>query len=163
MRKFKDAVSIEFSGADKDGPWSRFQHFSFEAILPMPKELKNVKSPVIIMTEAEIETYKKEHSNSEWCLDNLPITQEASDRLDELYDENNWYDWANTNWGVKWDACDVQVDEEFGDTEITYRFDTPWGPPNEIYTLLVAKFPEVHISWFWDEPGTEVAGYLKQK
>jgi len=65
--------------------------------------------------------------------------------------------------GVKWDCCDVQVDEEFGDTEITYRFDTPWGPPNEIYTLLVSKFPEVHISWFWDEPGTEVAGYLKQK
>jgi len=161
MRQFKDAVSIEFSGADKDGPWSRFQHFSFEAILPMPEELRNVQSPVTIMTEEEIEEYKKNHPHI--GAGSLPITQETSDRLDELYDDNNWYDWSVTNWGVKWDCADVQVDEEFGDTEITYRFDTPWGPPNEIYTLLVAKFPEVHISWFWDEPGTEVAGYLKQK
>jgi len=160
MRKFKDAVSIEFSGVDKDGPWNKFQHFSFEAILPMPEELRNVQSPVTIATEEEIEEYKKKHSHI--GAGSLPITQETSDRLDELYDDNNWYDWANNNWGVKWDCCDVQVEEEFGDTEITYQFDTPWGPPTLIYDILIERFPEVIISWFWDEPGMEQAGYLKQ-
>ena len=157
MREFKDAVSMEFSGADKDGPWSRFQHFSFEAILPMPEELRHIQSPVTIATKEEMEEYKKKY-NKDTCPH---ITQEESDRLDELYEDNNWYDWSNNNWGVKWDCTDVQVDEEFGDSMITYRFDTPWGPPNEIHGILIERFPQVHISWFWDEPGMELAGYLK--
>jgi len=157
MREFKEAVSIEFSGTDKDGPWSRIQPFSFEAILPMPKELHDVQSPVTIATEEEIEEYKK-RTNKDYCP---YITQEESDRLDGLYDDNNWYDWSINNWGVKWDCSDVQVEEGFGNTEITYRFDTPWGPPQEIYNLLEDRFPELTISWFWDEPGMELAGYLK--
>ena len=156
MREFKEAVSMEYSGTDKDGPWSRMQDFSFEAILPMPSALREIQSPVTIATKEEQEEYTKKHNRP--CPH---ITQEESDKLDELYGDNNWYDWSNNNWGVKWDCCDVGVTEEFGDTEIVYTFDTPWGPPQEIYNLLVAKFPEVHISWFWDEPGMEQAGYLK--
>jgi len=156
MKEFKDTVSKEFTGTDKDGPWSRLQHFSFEAILPMPEELRDIESPVTIATKEEMEEYTKKHNRP--CR---YITQEESDRLDELYDDNNWYDWSNNNWGVKWDCTDVQVEEAFGDTEITYRFDTPWGPPNEIYGILTERFPQVHISWFWDEPGMELAGYLK--
>ena len=160
MKEFKEAVSIEFSGTDKDGPWSRMQLFSFEAILPMPKELREVQSPVMIMTEDAIAEYKKKRGD--YTGDgSLPITQETSDRLDELYGDNNWYDWSNNNWGVKWDCSDVGITEEFGNTEIVYTFDTPWGPPDNIYYLLTARFPKVHISWFWDEPGMEQAGYLK--
>ena len=158
MKEFKEAVSIEFND-DNEGPSIKL--FSLEAILPMPEELRHVQSPVQIMTEEEIEEYKKRHSNSEWCIGNLPITQETSDRLDVEYGDNNWYDWSNTNWGVKWDCCDVLAEEEFGDTEITYRFDTPWGPPTPMYGILSDRFPKVHISWFWDEPGMELAGYLK--
>ena len=105
MKEFKDAVSKEFSGTDKDGPWSRFQGFSFEAILPMPEELRKVQSPVTIATEEEMEEYKKK-----WNRDYCPhITQEESDRLDGLYDNNNWYDWSIENWGVKWDCGDVEI------------------------------------------------------
>ena len=160
MKEFKEAVSIELSGTDKDGPWSRMQLFSFEAILPMPKELREVQSPVTIMTEDGIEEYKKKRGD--YTGDgSLPITQETSDRLDALYGDNNWYDWSNNNWGVKWDCGDVGITEEFADTEIVYTFDTPWGPPQYIYDELVYRFPKVHISWFWDEPGCEQAGYLK--
>ena len=162
IKEFKEAVSKEFNGTDKDGPWSRVQPFSFEAILPMPEELRKVQSPVTIMTEDDIVEYQKKRS-AYMGDGSLPITQETSDRLDELYGDNNWYDWSNNNWGVKWDCSNVQVTEEFGDTEIVYTFDTPWGPPSEIYTLLVAKFPEVHMSWFWDEPGCEQAGYLSAR
>ena len=160
MKEFKEAVSIELSGTDKDGPWSRMQLFSFEAILPMPKELREVQSPATIMTEDGIEEYKKKRGD--YTGDgSLPITQETSDRLDALYGDNNWYDWSNNNWGVKWDCGDVGITEEFADTEIVYTFDTPWGPPQYIYDELVNRFPKVHISWFWDEPGCEQAGYLK--
>ena len=147
MRDFKELVK----GRGEDT-----QAFSFNSILPMPSALKDIQSPVTISTREEQEENTKKHNRP--CQHK---TQEESDRLDELYGDNNWYDWSNNNWGVKWDCCDVGVTEEFGDTEIVYTFDTPWGPPQEIYNLLVAKFPEVHISWFWDEPGMEQAGYLK--
>ena len=57
MRDFKEAVSKEFTGTDKDGPWSRMQDFSFEAILPMPSALREIQSPVTIATKEEQEEY----------------------------------------------------------------------------------------------------------
>ena len=149
MKKFKEGVKLYGEG-------KLIQWFSFHAILPMPEELRNVQSPVTIATEEQQKEYTKKHNRP------CPyITQEESDRLDELYDSNNWYDWSIENWGVKWDCGDVEITEECGDTEKTYTFETHWGPPQEIYDLLVTKFPEIHISWFWDEPGMELAGYLK--
>ena len=59
--------------------------FSFDSIIPMPEELHTVQSPVRIMTEEEIEEYKKKHSDSEWMIGTLPITQEYSDELNEKY------------------------------------------------------------------------------
>ena len=150
MQEFKELVKGENG-----------RPFSFNSIIPMPEELQTVQSPVRIMTEEEIEEYKKEHSDSEWMIGTLPITQEYSDELDAKYGDNNWYDWCINNWGVKWDCADGTITEEFADLALTYRFDTPWGPPQEIYNYLEARFPEIHIQWFWDEPGMEQAGYLK--
>ena len=150
MQEFKELVKGENG-----------RPFSFNSIIPMPEELHTVQSPVRIMTEEEIEEYKKKHSDSEWMIGTLPITQEYSDELDAKYGDNNWYDWCINNWGVKWDCADGTITEEFADLELTSRFDTPWGPPQEIYNYLEARFPEIHIQWFWDEPGMEQAGYLK--
>lgn len=154
MKEFKEFVK----GKGEDS-----KAFSFNSILPMPEELRTVQSPVTIMTEEEIEDYKQRHSDSEWMIGTLPITQEYSDELMAKYHSNNWYDWSTENWGVKWDCADVRLTEEFADLELTYEFDTPWGPPQEIYMLLVAKFPNVSIQWFWDEPGCQQAGYLPFK
>ena len=150
MKEFKELVKGENG-----------RPFSFNSIIPMPEELHTVQSPVRIMTEEEIEEYKKKHSDSEWMIGTLPITKEYSDELLEKYGDNNWYDWCINNWGVKWDCADGTITEEFADLELTYRFDTPWGPPQEIYNYLEARFPKIHIQWFWDEPGMEQAGYLK--
>jgi len=142
---------------DVNGKFPRL--FSFEAIIPMPDELHGVGSPVKIMTEAEIETYKEEHSNSEWCINNLPITQERSQELYDKYGADNWYDWCIENWTSKWDACDIHLDDDEPD-HLTYKFDTPWGPPESVYYTLKEQHPNVHITWFYDEPGMEFAGYL---
>ena len=83
--------------------------------------------------------------------------------MDAKYGDNNWYDWCCNNWGVKWDCSEVDISEEFADLELKYTFDTPWGPPQGIYNSLKARFPEIRISWFWDEPGCEQAGYLPFK
>lgn len=152
MQEFKELVK---------GRGENTQAFSFDSILPMPEELRSVQSPVSIRTKEEIEEYKQKHSDNRVMLETLPITQEDSDRFDAKYGDNNWYDWCCNNWGVKWDCSDVDISEEYADLELRYTFDTPWGPPEEIHTYLKARFPEIHIQWFWDEPGMEEAGYLK--
>ena len=39
-------------------------------------------------------------------------------------------------------------------------FNTAWGPASGIYDKIKEDFPDVGISWFYDEPGMEFAGYL---
>ena len=73
--------------------------------------------------------------------------------------DDRWYDWRNQNWDTKWDAYDVVVTDD--DPECTeIEFNTAWSPPEAICHALREQYPDVSISWFYDEPGCEVAGYL---
>ena len=74
--------------------------------------------------------------------------------------DDRWYDWRVQNWDTKWDAYDVVVTDDDPDcTEI--EFNTAWSPPEAICHALREKYPDtVAISWFYDEPGCELAGYL---
>ena len=65
------------------------------------------------------------------------------------------------NWGTKWDITAKQVEIEYEDSEqLEVSFDTAWAPPEEICYRLREMFKDLHFSWFYDEPGMEVAGYL---
>jgi len=73
--------------------------------------------------------------------------------------DQRWYDWRLKNWDTKWDAYDVQVTDD--DPEcLEVEFDTAWSPPEAICHQLREDYPDIAISWFYDEPGCEVAGYL---
>jgi len=140
---------------------SEDEPFSFDSIAPMPKELQDVQSPVTIKTQEEVDAYKEKHKDDA-MLSGFPITQETWDNLHEKYGCTNWYDWANDMWGTKWDCHGVEYEDEFGGEEILYRFNTAWGPPEPIYHILVQEFPDLHISWYYNEPGMEIAGYLHE-
>jgi len=73
--------------------------------------------------------------------------------------DDRWYHWNISNWGTKWDACNVEIDY-YDDSQIEMRFDTAWSPPEPICARLREMFKDIHISWFYDEPGMEFAGYL---
>ena len=79
----------------------------------------------------------------------------STDRQDD-----RWYAWRNQNWGTKWDCYEVEID----DSEMPYgfevTFDTAWAPPEEIHSAIQEQFDDLSMSWFWDEPGCEEAGYL---
>ena len=78
--------------------------------------------------------------------------------------DDRWYDWRNQNWGTKWDvAGNVDIEKEEWEDEIESfeaNFETAWAPPEGVCMRLRQLFPDVHISWFYDEPGNECAGYL---
>ena len=97
----------------------------------------------------------REHKN--------PKTGEVSFVTTEFPDGTNdsrWYDWNIANWDTKWDiAGGVEIDD-YDTEQIEINFNTAWSPPEAICRKLKDMFPELSISWFFDEPGMEVAGYL---
>ena len=73
--------------------------------------------------------------------------------------DDRWYDWRLQNWDTKWDAYDVVVtDDDPENVEI--EFYTAWSPPEAICHKIREDYPDVSVSWFYDEPGCEIAGYL---
>ena len=73
--------------------------------------------------------------------------------------DDRWYDWRVQNWDTKWDAYDVVVTDD--DPECTeVEFNTAWCPPEAICSAIREQYPDVSVSWFFDEPGCEIAGYL---
>ena len=74
--------------------------------------------------------------------------------------DDRWYNWRVNNWGTKWDCYDLTIDECDLPNGFEATFNTAWSPPEEICTALREQFEGLSISWFYDEPGCEVAGYL---
>ena len=97
----------------------------------------------------------REHKN--------PKTGEVSFVTTEFPDGTNdsrWYDWNIANWDTKWDiAGGVEIDD-YDTEQIEINFNTAWSPPEAICRKLRDMFPDLSVSWFFDEPGMETAGYL---
>lgn len=113
--------------------------FSLHSIMPMPTELKGGTAPERDEAVAKLNT----------------VTFGAKD----------WYDWANLNWGTKWDVNATITSDEGGVMLPDYRtvrfeFDSAWSPPLPVYEALAKKFPNTNIYAFYDEPGADFAGYV---
>ena len=101
----------------------------------------------------------------------LPVLREMKDTegrvIHTTYDfpdgknDDRWYDWNICNWGTKWEVSDVECDHWDGNS-FECEFETAWSPPEGIYYAFRQLFHDVDVSWFYDEPGMMVAGYLGQ-
>ena len=99
-----------------------------------------------------LEEHKDKEGNVIFATSNFPKSGKNDDR---------WYHWNIQNWGTKWDVTAESVEINYEDSEqIEIEFSTAWSPPEEICRALRDMFEDVSISWFYDEPGMEVAGYL---
>ena len=76
---------------------------------------------------------------------------------------DRWYNWSLDNWKVKWDVRDEDMNSlvEEDNELLVYHFDTAWSPPALIYLELVELFPELNVSWFYQEEGMGIEGYLE--
>jgi hypothetical protein len=97
----------------------------------------------------EFEKFLEDKGGKEWFDFFLPCPQELKDvgdvgfsaepdenakSLTEKYGASDWYSWSVNNWGCKWN-CDAQDWSRDGD-EISFWFDSPWGPPTELYSFI---------------------------
>lgn len=80
--------------------------------------------------------------------------------------ENDWYNWHIENWGTKWDTCECECDqvesvyEELDSNfiNLTYHFDTAWGPPTNWLEKVSEKYKDIHFDLEYSEPGMDFWG-----
>lgn len=58
-----------------------------------------------------------------------------------LLQSGDWYNWRCENWGTKWDAYDIELDNDRA--EICMR--TAWAPPLPILNLLQERYPDLQM------------------
>lgn len=96
--------------------------------------------------------------------DYLEAAEVYKKNMDE-YGHLNWYSWRLANWGTKWpigpdDLVIVCNEDDFMQLE----FDTAWSPADGIHEKIQEIIHEQELScsitWFYDEPGMCMAGYL---
>ena len=80
---------------------------------------------------------------------------------------NNWYSWACSEWGTKWE-CDIydgsikEQEELFGpddgDKKVEFGFDTAWSPPLTAIEHYLTNNDDVSIRLVYYEPGCDFMG-----
>ena len=63
--------------------------------------------------------------------------EKENEVLLEKYGHADWYSWSVANWGCKWN-CDANDWERDGNS-ISFWFDSPWGPPIELYKIMYSE------------------------
>ena len=118
----------------------------FNALIPSPKwsETPNEDGELPVLEE-----HKDSDGKVLFTTHKFPKSGKTDDR---------WYDWQIQNWGTKWEPADISVEQCEEELELT--FNTAWSPPEDICRAIRNKYPDISVSWFYDEPGCEIAGYL---
>ena len=128
----------------------------FGAFIPEP-DWKNTP-----LTENDLQQYS--FSKPRGKVGELPVESESEYRGLEFKStgvaDDRWYDWRNQNWGTKWDCYDLTIDEDELPNGFTASFNTAWAPPEAVADAIKEQFDDLSMSWFYDEPGCEIAGYL---
>ncbi len=65
----------------------------------------------------------------------------------EKYGAGDWYKWRCANWGTKWDAGDIDYNEETQEL----HFSTAWAPPEQIFAKIQDDFPDAKLSIYSEE------------
>ena len=158
--------TVEVFATEEDGEIIQFaesvrsqdSEFDFNKILPRPAALDGIRTGGREIDGQHHSVWRNDANGNP-----IPITPDEQDRQIAQYGATNWYDWSIDNWGTKWSpAGDVSVDIQGGDF-IRYEFVTAWSPPTGIYEELVVRYPDLSISWLYNEPGMGIAGYLQNE
>lgn len=108
-------------------------------------------------TIIEIAEVMKTNSNGYFMMnDFIPMPEDLRDTT-APQDSPNWYDWANSNWGTKWDL-DEETTVYVGEKSIGLGFSTAWSPNCDFWVAFSEKYPTVKISHKYYEEGVGFIG-----
>lgn len=64
------------------------------------------------------------------------------------YGYKDWYDWSVVNWGTKWNATTISVNDDIEEIE----FDTAWSMPEPVFRAI-AKFTPIRVLYADEDLG----------
>lgn len=153
---------MQFVSATEDG---KTIPFSCDAVIPMPPELRSISSPVKIVSEKEYEqailNALKNEKNAQFSPA-LPLTENLQKMYKEKYGADNWYDWANKNWGTKWGAYDHgewKLLNCGGDWVASLFFMSAWAPVVPVIEVCASKFPDLKFTLKYADEGGGFLGF----
>lgn len=122
--------------------------FDFNRLIPMPEILKHTGSGGNTIDGRKVNSWYVVKEADEDSPEVRLFTPEEEAELAGI-GHRDWYSWAVANWGTKWNACHVEIDDnsEFGYVEIT--FDTAWSAPVPILRQTVRMFPKLAFTCEW--------------
>lgn len=135
--------------------------FDFNRLLPMPKALNIERSS---MTDEGLKLYQayvrelaqagpagEDAAKEKWSAlqkgnpDVWALGEQAYQNIQQ-YGCPTWYEWANENWGTKWNAYQCAALSEDADT---MTFLTAWNSVPDIVAALSRKYPDQIITYRW--------------
>jgi len=155
--------------------------FKFTQTVPMPRELQEVTTGHNIINGKHYDQWREEiltpprvkarkarkaaiakyrakverNGGSKRVM--IPVTETDKERLMRQYGAPDWYNWAQANWGTKWDIDSDTTMEELGSQDgyaaLVSTFDTAWTPPINWAKAAGKKFPELTFEIHYSESG----------
>lgn len=106
----------------------------------------NFKEP-----ENKFAYYKDAHGTKPEGYDTWDMTEKLAH--DMKFTGEGWYDWNVREWGTKWDACDVGLQDQIATKEqyLHYNFSTAWSVPEGAFVEMVAQHPELEFDFSCEE------------
>jgi hypothetical protein len=123
--------------------WIKKETFDFAKIIPYPQKFADTDRKAREWEE-NANKFAKENGAENWYKLGEEKTKEfieANGQQPKDGYNQGGYDWCIENWGTKWGAHEVVVEEEF-DNPVIF-FDTAWSPPRPIVIALSKKYPNV--------------------
>jgi hypothetical protein len=124
----------------------------YNSFIPMPEILKDTQSPSVNVEKLVLEYNKETNSTAMGLSEIIASNHHRFSGIAEQALKNqqaqistgflNWYDWSLQNWGVKWDASNVQVKELSDFNTVMFSFDSPWGTPQKFVEELSKMYPD---------------------
>ena len=145
--------------------------FHLDKVLPTPPELLEIGAPTkTFSTQEECDEWNERFPSvlAEAAIKYRAITEERHASLTKKYGAVNWYEWATSNRGTKWNIEPIELDSdmieehhhftEYGKYALIIEFETAWAPPEPVAKLMSEGWPFTVVI-IYCEVGVGFCGY----
>ena len=142
LKKFRDDMKVtETTKADDTTEQTVVTYDSLNHFFPTPQELSDtVAGSMQKGSDEALALAKQEVSNM------------------EKYGHKNWYDWNNANWGTKWGACEISVND-LTNKQLSIYFESAWSPAGGLIENISGQYPELIFAISFTEESSAFAGW----
>lgn len=147
MEKAKTPYVTNYTGGfieKKDGTKEYDETLVRESVIEQPISFWNFKKPTNLEAYFSSATGENPEGYETWTVEErlAYFLQHQSD---------GWYDWNIRNWGTKWEATDVELEEYLNYGYIVYRFNTAWSPPEGAFQAMTEQHLNLHFRFECEE------------